>query len=138
MSDERRPWTGGCLCGGVRYEIRGRLGAITLCHCSQCRRFHGGAAPYASARREKLSFTSERSLAWFQSSPLVKRGFCRECGSSLFWSHEDLPLIEIAMGTVDGATGMHTTAHIWTDSRADWENLDDGLPRHPKDPPRHE
>lgn len=127
---------GSCLCGQIRYEIRGRVGAITVCHCSQCRKFHGAAAPYAPVRREKVVVAGDATLSWFESSPTVRRGFCSTCGSSLFWDHRESPFLEIAMGTVDGPTGLSTSAHIWVDSHADWEHLEDGLPRHAQSPPK--
>jgi hypothetical protein len=81
--------TGGCLCGAVRYEIRGPLRNIINCHCSKCRRFHGHTGAYTSVRREHLKLTRSDGLKWYRSqtdeTPNVHRGFCMECGSSLFW-----------------------------------------------------
>jgi hypothetical protein len=125
----RTPITGSCLCGAVRYEIRGRASPITICHCSQCRKFHGAAGPYATCRREKIAIEGS-TLRWYRSSERVRRGFCGECGSSLFWDRQDRAFLEIAAGTIDTPIEARVNAHIYVGSRAGWEHLDDGLPRH--------
>jgi hypothetical protein len=131
----RTPTAGGCACGGVRFEVRGRLSSITVCHCSQCRKFHGAAGPYTMCRREKLTFTSDSTLRWYRSSERVRRGFCGECGASLFWDGDDSPFMAIAAGSLENASQLRVSAHIYAASRADWEHLEDGLPRHDEDPP---
>ena len=56
---------GGCLCGGVRYEVTGRLRSVMLCHCSMCRRTHGPIGAYTAAPRQALRIVESRGLAWF-------------------------------------------------------------------------
>ena len=80
-----RRTTGGCLCGGVRYEIDGPLAPPSACHCGQCRRSHGALGLYTLAPSERYKIKGDRNLAWFESSPGIRRGFCRVCGSKLFW-----------------------------------------------------
>ncbi len=77
--------TGRCLCGAVRYQIRGPLRAVVNCHCGQCRRTHGNVAAYTSAARADLVLTEDHGLKWYRSSEVAQRGFCRDCGASLFW-----------------------------------------------------
>ena len=50
---------GGCLCGEVRYRIVGPVRDVIVCHCSVCRRAHGGPAPHAACRREQLEILAE-------------------------------------------------------------------------------
>lgn len=127
---------GGCLCGAVRYRVRAPLAPVVLCHCSQCRRWHGHVGAYTSAPRERVEIRGEAALAWFESSPGVLRGFCTGCGSSLFWWRPSGGALDIAAGTLDAPTGLATVAHVWTDSRGDYYELDDRLPRHPEGMPR--
>jgi hypothetical protein len=134
-SGVRTPTVGGCACGGARYEVRGRLSTIAVCHCSQCRKFHGAAGPYAMCRRETLTLTSDSTLRWYRSSEHVRRGFCGECGASLFWDGDDSPFMAIAAGSLENASQLRVSAHIFAASRADWEHLEDGLPRHDEAPP---
>ena len=124
--------TGRCLCGGVRYELRGELRGILVCHCVECRRYHGTSGAYTSVAREALALQDpEGLLRWFpgpQSATNGERGFCSRCGSSLLWREPESSTYSVAAGTLDGATGLRIEQHIWDEQRADWE-LDDGLPR---------
>jgi hypothetical protein len=126
---------GGCLCGAVRYRVRAPLSAVLLCHCGQCRRWHGHVGAWTSAPRAAVTITGEAALAWYQSSPGVLRGFCTGCGSSLFWRRADGAELDIAAGTLDQPTGLATAAHIWVDSRGDYYEIADGLPQHPEAEP---
>ena len=121
---------GGCLCGGVRYRVTGPLRDITTCHCGECRRTHGGAAPYTACPDGQLELLADVGLAWIESphsTTNAVRGFCANCGSSLFWKAPDRDYTAIAAGSVDEPSGLHSIDHIWWDARADWE-VPDGLP----------
>ena len=56
---------GGCLCGAVRYQVRGPLRGIMLCHCGQCRRWHGHLGAYSSAARADVLIEDGAALVWF-------------------------------------------------------------------------
>ena len=121
---------GGCLCGGVRYRVTGPLRDITTCHCGECRRTHGGAAPYTACPDDQLELLVDVGLAWIESphsTTNAVRGFCANCGSSLFWKAPDRDYTAIAAGSVDEPSGLHSIDHIWWDARADWV-VPDGLP----------
>lgn len=126
--------TGGCLCGAVRYEVRRPLRNVINCHCSKCRRTHGHTAPYTSARREDLVLTKQDGLKWYRSitdeTPNVHRGFCKECGSSLFWDPRSIgENIAISAGTLDSPTGLKTIGHVWVSQAGDYYEITDDLPR---------
>jgi len=127
--------TGGCLCGAVRYEVNGELRDVIVCHCVECRRYHGTSGAYTAVAREGLELEDPQArLRWFpgpNSATHGERGFCATCGSSLFWHAPGRAAISIAAGTLDGVTGLRTASHIWDEQRADWE-ADDGLPRAPR------
>lgn len=126
--------TGRCLCGAVAYEVRGPLRDVLLCHCEECRRWHGHVAACTAARREDLVLVQGRGLRWVRSPRSdagARRGFCGECGSSLFWDPPARDTVSIAAGTLDQPTGLRATAHWFVSQAADYEALpDDGLPRH--------
>jgi hypothetical protein len=126
--------TGRCLCGAVRYEVRGPLRDVLICHCEECRRWHGHASAFTAARREDLAVDDERAVRWVDSpasDAQARRGFCGECGSSLFWDAPGRETISIAAGTLEGDTGLRVAGHIYVSDRADYYELpDDGLPRH--------
>jgi hypothetical protein len=127
MADEVH--TGGCLCGDVRYRVRGRLRPVVNCHCGQCRRTHGHFAAYTTASKVMLELLEEAGLRWYGSSPGVRRGFCGTCGGSVFWERADGPTVSIAAGTLDAPTGLATVGHIYTAEAGDYYAVVDGLPR---------
>jgi hypothetical protein len=126
--------TGGCLCGRVRYEVRGPLRDVLICHCEECRRWHGHFSAFTDAGREDLILANDASLRWIDSpnsDANARRGFCAECGSSLFWDAPGRETISIAAGTLDQPTGLRTAAHWFVTQAADYYELpDDGLERH--------
>src|SRR3954467_8219992 len=110
---------GGCLCGGVRYEVTGPLRDVIVCHCSRCLRTHGHAAEYNSCAQEALVLVASDTLRWYEADERA-RGFCAGCGASLFWRAAGRDTISIAAGTLDQPTGLRTIAHIHTDAHADY------------------
>lgn len=129
MTDNRKTTTGGCLCGAVRYEVRGLLRDVVNCHCSMCQRLHGGCGPHSKARKADITVTNDAGLAWYQTSEVARRGFCRVCGSSLFWEPFDLDATGILAGSLDGPTGLKTIGHIFVGEKADYYEISDGLPQ---------
>ncbi len=129
--------TGGCLCEAVKYEIHGKLYNVINCHCSKCRRTHGHHSAYSSSKREELILLEKRGLKWYRSvkdeTPDVYRGFCKECGSSLFWDAKGDDYIYISAGTLDQPTGLKTIGHIWLGQAGDYYELTDDLEKYGQD-----
>jgi hypothetical protein len=124
------PSHGGCLCGAVRYTVRGPLRDAIACHCSQCRRSTGHHFVATSARLADFSMQDESALRWYRASPQARRGFCATCGSSLFWQRDDAPVIGILVGSLDPPTGVKLAAHIFVVDKGDYYDIADGLPQH--------
>jgi hypothetical protein len=98
---------------------------------------HGHFAAYTSVRRENLVFTRQDGLKWYRSvtdeTPNVHRGFCKECGCSLFWNPKgDMDYIAISAGSLDSPTGLKTTGHVWVSQAGDYYEITDDLPRFEK------
>ncbi len=125
--------TGGCLCGAVRYEINEKLRGIVNCHCSKCRKFHGNYSAYTSIKYTSLTLLEQRGLKWYQSitdeTPNVYRGFCAECGSSLFWHPRDQERIAVAAGSLDDPIKLQIIGHVWISQISDYYQIDDDLPK---------
>lgn len=117
---------GGCLCNEVSYRVRGALTSAKACHCAQCRRWCGNVAAAAAADPAEVEIEGE--VRWYASSPGVRRGFCPECGSSLFWQRESGPLFIMA-GTLDAPSGTVLSAHVFCASKGDYYEIDCALPR---------
>jgi hypothetical protein len=125
---------GGCLCGSVRFEIEGRLRDIINCHCSKCRKFHGHFGAYTRVKESNLKLLKKDSIKWFRSTTdetdNVHRGFCSQCGSSLFWHPKGKGFISVAAGALDEPTQLETMGHIWTSQKSDYYTINDHLPSH--------
>ena len=130
MTDETSLTTGGCLCGAVRYEVRGPLRDVVNCHCSMCQRLHGSFGPHSKARKVNITVTKADGLAWYKTSEVARRGFCRACGSSLFWEPFELDATGIIAGSLDGPTGLKTMGHIFVGEKSDFYEIVDDLPQY--------
>jgi hypothetical protein len=98
------------------------------CHCSRCRRTHGHVGAYTDT--DDLTLLEDRGLAWYVADGR-ERGFCRECGASLFWRRDGDATTAIAAGTLDEPTGLETVSHVYVDSKSDYYEITDDLPQHP-------
>lgn len=118
--------TGGCACEGVRYRIdNAELRSVSNCHCEPCRRITGHFMAATAAPAESVSFVQDATLSWYDSTPTVQYGFCRTCGSTLFWRAADKPgHLSIAAGTLDPPTGLRTNLALFGDAASDYHRLD--------------
>ncbi len=128
---ETRVSGGSCLCGAVRYEVRGPLRDVLYCHCNQCRKTSGHFVAATDAMVGDFVLLEDGGLRWYASSPEAERGFCTRCGSSLFWRPVEGDRIAIMAGTLDTPTGLRAREHIFLSSAGDYYSIDDGLPQHP-------
>jgi hypothetical protein len=74
-------------------------------------------------------------LNWYAASPQARRGFCRNCGSVLFWKHRDLDYVSVLAGAFNGPTGLEGGCHIFVEDKGDYYEIDDGLPQFPGSTP---
>ena len=102
---------------------------ISVCHCGQCRRWHGHAPAYSKARWTDIGLTGGEFLSWYVSSPEARRGFCNQCGSSLFWERTGSDAVSIPAGLLDAPTGLHTRHHIFVADKGDCYEIPDALPQ---------
>ncbi|WP_171177752.1 GFA family protein [Ruegeria sp. HKCCD8929] len=121
--------TGSCLCGSVAFRIDGELSPPSACHCGQCRRQSGHIWSSASTHENNLSFAASDTLGWFRASDIAKRGFCSNCGSFLFWKHNDEDTISISMGALNAPTGLTLARHIFVADKGDYYDITDDLPQ---------
>ena len=118
---------GSCLCGAVRYEVTGALRDVILCHCEMCRKTHGHVAAYTATAKSALRISEGRGLKWYQSSKIARRGFCSECGASMFWEPSAKDYIAIAAGTLDAPTNLKTAVQIHVESAGDYYAVDERI-----------
>lgn len=130
MTDDPEIHRGGCLCGAVRYQVRGPLRDVVNCHCASCQRLHGAFGAHSKAKKSAIEITERRGLSWYATSERARRGFCRECGSNLFWEPVAQDATGIVAGTLDQPTGLKTIGHIFIGEKADFDVLADDLPKY--------
>lgn len=121
--------TGGCLCGAVRYRVHGALRDVVACHCSQCRRSTGHFLAATAARLSRFELVADSGLRWYAASAAARRGFCGNCGSTLFWEPHGRDHVSIAAGTLDDSSGLRTVAHIFVADKGAYYRIEPGVPQ---------
>ncbi|MCW5609252.1 MAG: GFA family protein [Rubrivivax sp.] len=129
MSPNMTPLHGTCQCGSVRFTLAQRPIAATACHCVQCRKQSGHFFASANLPKAAVTIAGAEHLTWYASSPKVRRGFCSRCGSWLFWEPVHRDWTSVALGALDGATGVTLERHIFVAEMGDYYTLADGLPQ---------
>ncbi|MBL8200888.1 MAG: GFA family protein [Chromatiales bacterium] len=129
--------TGSCLCGTVRYELRGPFSHMGHCHCSICRKHHG--APFATFVASPLDgyrvLSGSGNAGRYDSSPVWHRPFCLTCGSVLPTLMPEHGLVVGPAGNLEGDLGTRPAMHMFVGSKAPWYEITDGLPQHDAYPP---
>ncbi|XHC11152.1 GFA family protein [Labrenzia sp. ac12] len=105
-------YTGGCLCGNVRFVAEGEPYRVGLCHCLDCRKHHG-ALFHASAVFPQDAVSHEGETGEYRG-----RSFCPRCGSSVFSQTGDET--EVHLGALDAPDQMTPTYELWTIRREAW------------------
>ena len=108
--------TGGCLCGGVRYEVDVPVPIALHCHCSRCRRWTGAAmTSHMAMLPDRFRLVQGAELLRRYATPeLALRVFCGVCGSSLFMTDPavaDQEFMVVQMGSLDGDAGVRPMLH---------------------------
>jgi hypothetical protein len=129
--------TGGCLCGGVRFELSAPPDGASYCHCTRCQRRTGtGASANAAVDGTAFRITRGTELVkcWRHPDGGFEKCFCRECGSHLFSRNpEDHSQVGLRLGAIDGDPGVRPSKRQFVDYAAVWEPIpDDGLKRFPE------
>lgn len=122
--------TGSCLCGAVRFETRGPLRGIIYCHCTQCRKQSGHHYAATNVADENIRMEGAENITWYKSSETARRGFCRICGSVLFWKHNELDYVSVMAGAFDQPSGLRGEKHIYTADKGDYYSIHDELPQY--------
>jgi hypothetical protein len=114
---------GSCLCGAVQYKVQGTLRSVVACHCNQCRKTSGHYVAATQTLTENLKVEGTSNLTWYASSSQAQRGFCKTCGSQLFWRENDSPHTSIMAGTIDGDTKLAMDRQLYPQSKGDYYAL---------------
>ena len=126
-------YSGKCLCGNVNLRITGEISDIIHCHCSLCRKNSGTA--YATNGFINTSdfeiLSGNDCLTTFTFKPGRNRHFCTQCGSPVYSSNDQDPTrLRIRLGIIDSDISERPISHNFVTSKANWEDLDENLPRY--------
>lgn len=121
---------GSCFCGAITFSADLPSKWCAHCHCSMCRKAHGaGYVTWAGFEQDQVDIGSGTDqLAWYDSSPGAQRGFCRQCGSTMFfrsqrWAGE----LHIALGCIDDELDRQPQANVFFDRHVEWMPIDETL-----------
>jgi len=120
---------GKCLCGAVIFCIAEAIEKVSVCHCTMCRRWNSG--PMMAVHPESgIEIETGETLSWYRSSEWAERGFCRTCGTSLFWRLADGTGGMVASaGAIEGLADAQLERHIFVDEKPRYYEFKDDAPR---------
>lgn len=123
--------TGECFCGEITFEVAGELFDARSCHCSRCRKaFSGSGSAYALVPPDAFKWTAgEQLLSSYVSQEGAGLQFCSQCGSTLcgVWQGQ---VNGVTLGCVNGEPDVRIERHIFTGSKAGWDEIGGGAPQH--------
>jgi hypothetical protein len=129
---------GGCVCGAVRYRVRGTPAIASVCHCVFCRRRSGSAFAVVTYFDAKDVEFLQGELAEYEhrsdeSGRWLRMNFCPKCGTTVSHTVEARPGMRgIAGGTLDDPDWFAIERHIWTRSKRPWVAIPAGVTTYPQ------
>ena len=134
------PLTGGCQCGGVRYEITATPEALYVCHCRECRKQSASAFGMSlMVARTNFRLTAGKPKTWSRPTDtgrVLDCNFCPECGSRIWHEraggHET---ISVKGGSLDQALDFAEGVHIWISRKLPGFNIPEHAEQFPEEPP---
>ncbi len=133
--------SGGCLCGAVRYQVRGRPAFVAVCHCKFCQKRLASAFAVVAGFPEQAVELLQGTLSEYEhhsdeSGRWLRLGFCPRCGSSICHTAQARPGMRmVAAGTFDETDWLSIDRHIWLRSKQSWMTIPAGVPGYPQGAP---
>ena len=132
------PFSGGCMCGAVRYESSAEPLAFVMCHCRDCQYASGGQPAAVVVLPKGAVKLTKGKIKEFtkagESGKKVTRQFCADCGTPMFSVPEENPISIVKAGTLDDPSWLKPSITIWTKSAQPWAHIDKGIPAFEKQP----
>ena len=112
--------TGGCQCGAIRFACDAPPENVHVCHCRMCQKAVGGPFAVICPTLKSRFRVTRGEIAWFQSSDLARRGFCRACGTPMIFDYPDFPAIGVLVGCFDTPSAVPPMVQYGNESRVAW------------------
>lgn len=120
-------WTGGCLCGALRYEAAVSESENWYCHCRMCQKATGSVVSTSALIKKSQLRMLKGTAKFYQSSTDIERGFCANCGSPMFFRPIKEDWVSILSGTLDDPEVAPPQGHYGVESRISWLKIVDDL-----------
>ncbi len=121
-------WTGGCLCGAVRYVSDEPPQQVHYCHCRMCQRANGAPVVVGVPFNDAAFRFTHGEPKLFNSSDIAARGFCADCGSRLIYRSTGDGAVSVEIGSLDHPEHAPPIYHTGVESWVPWLAIDDDLP----------
>jgi hypothetical protein len=108
--------SGRCLCGAVSFSAQAKSHDVSVCHCSMCNRWSGGVSMFMEVVGAP-AFDGQDKIGLYRSSEWGERGFCKVCGSSLFWKLVGEDRYTLSAGCLDDQSPLHFALEIFIDDK---------------------
>jgi hypothetical protein len=133
------PYTGGCACGAIRYQIAAEPVGMNDCQCRQCQRESGtGHGSHLTFPRSAVSVEGEATY-WDlvgDNGTVKRRAFCPTCGSPVYMTFRDMPdYFVVRAGSLDDPSRYRPQLVTWTAAGYAWDHLDPDVPKFDRMPP---
>ena len=125
--------TGGCLCGAIRFEYSGDVGAAGYCHCEDCRRVTGSAFNVGVGMQlDAFTLTQGKTNSFTKTADSgneLTRHFCGNCGSPLYTASPRHPeVIYVKAGVIDDPSVVKPADQAWLRSAVEWAHIPADIP----------
>jgi hypothetical protein len=113
---------GKCLCGAVRITAAHTGNAVGACHCKMCRRWGGGPFMEINCGTD-VTFDGDDNVKVYASSDWAERGFCRQCGTHLFYRFKANGKYAVPIGLFEEDKHLEFTHQVFVDERPSYYNF---------------
>lgn len=111
--------SGKCNCGAVKFTATPKSGDVGVCHCGSCRRMSAGPF-HALDCGDTLKFDNEDNVGVYNSSSWAERGFCKQCGTVLFWRLKDNSIATVSVDAFDDLGDLKLDHEVFIDEKPDY------------------
>jgi len=107
---------GQCLCGAIKFTVNNMSNKVDACHCGMCRRWGGGPLMVIDCGSD-VEYEGEENITIYDSSEWAERGFCKKCGSHLFYRLKEAKDHQIPVGLLENQKSLNFNLQVYIDRK---------------------